>query len=157
MSTSKVLTLMSKDNQIFEVEESVAMQSELIKNMIEDGCATGVIPLFRVHSRTLTMIIEWCKNHVDYVEANNVADVEKEFNSWESEFLDVDRVSLNELFMAANYLNIEKLLKRVAKQVADMIKASKTVEEIRQTFGIKNDFTPQEEEEIRKQYSWIDD
>lgn len=35
-----------------------------------------------------------------------------------------------------------------------MIKG-KTVEEIRKTFNIKNDFTPEEEETIRKENEWF--
>ena len=30
----------------------------------------------------------------------------------------------------------------------------KTPEEIRKTFNIKNDFTPEEEEEVRKENQW---
>ncbi|CAA6666716.1 unnamed protein product [Spirodela intermedia] len=37
--------------------------------------------------------------------------------------------------------------------VADMIKG-KTPEEIRKTFNIKNDFTPEEEEEVRRENQW---
>ena len=37
-----------------------------------------------------------------------------------------------------------------------MIK-DKSVEEIRQTFNIKNDFTPEEEAEIRKENQWAFD
>ena len=37
--------------------------------------------------------------------------------------------------------------------VANMIKG-KTPEEIRRTFNIKNDFSPEEEEQIRKENAW---
>jgi hypothetical protein len=49
---------------------------------------------------------------------------------------------------AANYLNIKSLLDLTCKTVADMIKG-KTPEEIRAHFNIQNDFTPEEEEEVR--------
>uniref|UniRef100_N1QWV0 SKP1-like protein 11 n=1 Tax=Aegilops tauschii TaxID=37682 RepID=N1QWV0_AEGTA len=54
---------------------------------------------------------------------------------------------------AANFLNIKGLLDLTCQTVADMIKG-KTPEEIRKTFNIKNDFTPEEEEEIRRENQW---
>ena len=50
-------------------------------------------------------------------------------------------------FQAANYLDIKGLLDVTCKTVANMIKG-KTPEEIRKTFNIKNDFTPEEEEQV---------
>ncbi|KAK0575304.1 hypothetical protein LWI29_037009 [Acer saccharum] len=45
------------------------------------------------------------------------------------------------------------LLDLTCQTVADMIKG-KTPEEIRKTFNIKNDFTPEEEEEVRRENQW---
>nr|GEX92369.1 SKP1-like protein 1A [Tanacetum cinerariifolium] len=55
--------------------------------------------------------------------------------------------------IAANYLNIKSLLDLTCQTVADMIKG-KTPEEIRKTFNIKNDFSPEEEEEVRRENAW---
>ena len=49
-----------------------------------------------------------------------------------------------ELILAANYLDIKMLLDLSCAKVASMIKG-KSPEEIRKTFNIKNDFTPEEE------------
>lgn len=57
------------------------------------------------------------------------------------------------IFQAANYLNIKSLLDLTCQTVADMIKG-KTPEEIRKLFNIINDFTPEEEEEIRRENQW---
>ncbi|KAM3301413.1 SKP1-like protein 1A [Capsicum chacoense] len=54
---------------------------------------------------------------------------------------------------AANYLNIKSLLDLTCQTVADMIKG-KTPEEICKTFNIKNDFTPEEEKEARRENAW---
>jgi S-phase kinase-associated protein 1 len=67
--------------------------------------------------------------------------------------MEVDQATLFDLIMAANYLNIKGLLDLTCQTVANMIKG-KTPEQIRQTFNIKNDFTPEEEEEIRKENAW---
>ncbi|PHT97004.1 SKP1-like protein 14 [Capsicum chinense] len=54
---------------------------------------------------------------------------------------------------AINYLNIKSLLDLTCQTVADMIK-EKTPEEIRKTFNIKNNLTPEEEEEVRRETAW---
>ncbi|KAK6773825.1 hypothetical protein RDI58_029064 [Solanum bulbocastanum] len=50
-------------------------------------------------------------------------------------------------------LNIKRLLDLTCQTVATMIKG-KTPEEICKTFNIKNDFTPEEEEEVRRENAW---
>ncbi|RVW40828.1 Actin-related protein 3 [Vitis vinifera] len=55
--------------------------------------------------------------------------------------------------MAANYLDTPGLIELLCWRVAEMIKGRKP-EEIRQTFNIKNDFSPEDEAEIYKQYAW---
>lgn len=50
---------------------------------------------------------------------------------------------------AANFLDIKNLLDLTCTQAANMIR-NKTTEEIRHTFNIKNDFTREEEEQVRR-------
>ena len=61
--------------------------------------------------------------------------------------------SILRFLQAANYLDIESLLDLTCQTGADMIKG-KTPEEIRKTFNIKNDFTPEEEEDVRRENQW---
>ena len=51
---------------------------------------------------------------------------------------------------------LQGLLDVTCKTVANMIKG-KTPEEIRKTFNIKNDFTPSEEEQVRKENEWCEE
>ena len=146
-SDGKVIRLRSSDGEEFEVEEAVANQSQTIRHMIEDDCADDGIPLPNVTAKILSKVIEYCKNHV---ESNSGDD---ELKSWDAEFMKVDLTVLYDLILAANYLDIGGLLHLTCQTVADMIKG-KTPEEIRNLLNIKNDFTPEEEKEIRRENQW---
>ncbi|XP_042425706.1 SKP1-like protein 1 [Zingiber officinale] len=156
----KVVTLRSSDGELFVVDEVVAMKSQTIKNLIEDDCADSAIPLPNVTSDILLQVIEYCEKHVDddATTASNSSDddsrlAEEELKSWDAEFVKVDQATLFDLILAANYLNIKGLLDLTCQTVVDMIKG-KTPEEIRKTFNIKDDFTPEEEEEVRRENPW---
>ncbi|XP_047088303.1 SKP1-like protein 1 isoform X2 [Lolium rigidum] len=158
MSTMKMITLRSSDGEEFEVEEAVAMESQTIRHMIEDDCADNGIPLPNVNSKILSKVIEYCKKHAQLA-AKPVADGASALSSmediknWEAEFVNVDKATLFDLSLAANYLNIKGLLDLTCQTVADMIKGM-TPEEVRKTFNIKNDFTAEEEEAIRRENQW---
>ncbi|XP_020574234.1 LOW QUALITY PROTEIN: SKP1-like protein 1A [Phalaenopsis equestris] len=154
----KKVTLKSSDGEEFLVEEAVAMESQTIRHMIEDGCADNGIPLPNVNSKILSKVIEYCKKHVASAKSSGPAagdekTAEEDLKGWDSDFVKVDQATLFDLILAANYLNIKGLLDLTCQTVADMIKG-KTPEEIRKTFNIKNDFTPEEEEEIRRENQW---
>ncbi|MCL7034229.1 hypothetical protein MKW94_017614 [Papaver nudicaule] len=154
MSTDKKLIILkSSDGEAFEVEEAVALESQTIKHMIEDDCADNGIPLPNVTSKILAKVIEFCKKHIENPTAGDDRAAEDELKSWDAEFVKVDQATLFDLILAANYLNIKSLLDLTCQTVADMIKG-KSPEEIRKTFNIKNDFTPEEEEEVRRENQW---
>ena len=73
-----------------------------------------------------------------------------------SEFTNVEQEILFELILAANYMNIKPLLDLTCATVASMIKG-KTPEEIRKIFNIVNDFTAEEEAQIREDNKWCED
>ncbi|XP_078162305.1 SKP1-like protein 1 [Carex rostrata] len=163
---AKKITLKSSDGEEFVVDELVAMESQTIRHMIEDDCAENGIPLPNVTSKILSKVIEYCKKHVDsaFSAAAATAEgaaaagassktVDEELKQWDQDFVKVDQATLFDLILAANYLNIKGLLDLTCQTVADMIKG-KTPEEIRKTFNIKNDFTPEEEEEVRRENQW---
>ncbi|MCL7025269.1 hypothetical protein MKW94_004667 [Papaver nudicaule] len=153
MSTDKkVITLKSSDGESFEVDEAVALESQTIKHMIEDDCADNGIPLPNFTSKILAKVIEFCKKHIESPKGDDRS-TDDELKSWDAEFVKVDQATLFDLILAANYLNIKSLLDLTCQTVADMIKG-KSPEEIRKTFNIKNDFTPEEEEEVRRENQW---
>ncbi|KAL9249034.1 SKP1-like protein [Drosera capensis] len=144
------------------VEKAVTQEtSETVKHSLdeeEDGCneeedAGKVVPLPIVTSSILAKVIEYCKKHVESSKSEDgvAKDALKE---WDTDFVNVDLDTLYHLIMvSADFMNVKGLLRLTCRRVADIIHG-KTPEEIRQSFGIQNDFTPEEEEEIKKQNQW---
>lgn len=53
-------------------------------------------------------------------------------------------------------MHIPHLLDSCCKAIANLMKGL-TVEELRAKFNIKNDFTPEEEEQVRRKTAWIEE
>jgi len=144
------------------LEKAVAERSILIKNMLEDvGEIDQAIPIPNVNENVLKKVIEWCEHHRTDPPppADDDSDSRKkssDIEEWDQKFMQVDQEMLFEIILAANYLDIKPLLDVGCKTVANMIKG-KSPEEIRKTFNIQNDFTPEEEEQIRRENEWAED
>ncbi|GAB2210479.1 hypothetical protein Droror1_Dr00015745 [Drosera rotundifolia] len=149
----KTVTLKSSDGEEFDVDIAVASESQTIKHSIEDDETGTAIPLPNVTGSILAKVIEYCKKHVEAAPKGDDRAVMDALKEWDQEFMKIDQNTLFDLILAANYLNIKGLLDLTCQTVADMIKG-KTPEEIRTMFNIKNDFTPEEEEEIRRENQW---
>lgn len=158
------IKLQSADGVTFDEEIQIAKCSGTIRTMLDDlGVDEGedeVVPLPNVNSAILKKVLQWANFHKDDAQPSE-EDENKEkrtddISSWDADFLKVDQGTLFELILAANYLDIKGLLDVTCKTVANMIKG-KTPDEIRKTFNIKNDFTPQEEEQVRKENEWCEE
>lgn len=159
-----MIKLESSDKAEITVEREVAERSVLIKNMVEDlgdQTLTDGIPIPNVNEAVLNKVIEWCKHHKSDPPATNDDDSDSrkkttDIDEWDQKFMQVDQEMLFEIILAANYLDIKPLLDVGCKTVANMIKG-KSPEEIRKTFNIQNDFTPEEEDQIRRENEWAED
>lgn len=166
MSTdpSKQLILQSSDNEEITVDRDVAERSVLIKNMVGDlgeEAMVEAIPIPNVNAAVLKKVIEWCTHHKNDPPASSDDDSDSrkkstEIEEWDQKFMQVDQEMLFEIILAANYLDIKALLDVGCKTVANMIKG-KSPEEIRKTFNIQNDFTPEEEDQIRRENEWAEE
>eukprot|EP00184_Porphyridium_aerugineum_P008444 CAMPEP_0184691920 /NCGR_PEP_ID=MMETSP0313-20130426/609_1 /TAXON_ID=2792 /ORGANISM="Porphyridium aerugineum, Strain SAG 1380-2" /LENGTH=154 /DNA_ID=CAMNT_0027149699 /DNA_START=295 /DNA_END=759 /DNA_ORIENTATION=+ len=153
MASETKVRLQSADGELFEVERGVATISTMVSNLLEDTSAEDIIPLPNVEAGILAKVIEYCRYH-HMLQAN--PQTEEEVEKWNKDFVRVDKPTLFQLILAANYMDIQSLLDLTCKTVADMIK-NKTAQQIRDEFGIPNDFTKEEEEEIRKENAWVED
>ena len=117
-----------------------------------DDDDSETIPLHNVDAATLTKVISWCDHHKEDLQPqsgseDNLDQLVDDIPEWDADFLQVDQSTLFKLILAANYLDIKGLLEYTCKTVANMIK-SKSTEEIKRIFSIKNDFNLTDEEKM---------
>ena len=160
----KTIHLVSNEGESYDVPLPIAIMAELVKTMIDedqDDEDPQEIPLPNVKSEILAKVIEFLQHYK--VEA--MAEIEKPLKSsnmaevvqaWYATFVEVDQEILFEMILAANYMDIKPLLDLTCASVASMIKG-KTPEEIRKTFNIVNDFTPEEEAQVREENKWCEE
>jgi S-phase kinase-associated protein 1 len=119
------------------------------------------IPIVNVKTAILKKVVEFCEHHV----TEPMSDIEKPLKSdnmtevvqsFYANFINVDQETLFDLILAANFMDIKPLLDLTCASVASMIKG-KTPEEIRTTFNIKNDFTPEEEAQVLEENRWCEE
>jgi S-phase kinase-associated protein 1 len=164
------VNLVSSEGDKFEVETRTAAMSELVKTMLIDGDDDDEdedeneqeIPLPNVKSAVLAKVVEFCNYRVTN---GPMKEIEKPLKSAsfvecvgerDANFVAIEQEMLFELILAANYMDIKSLLDLTCAKVASMLKG-KTPEEIRQTLNIVNDFTPEEEAQVREENKWCED
>ncbi|KAH7122814.1 S-phase kinase-associated protein 1A [Dendryphion nanum] len=160
---NKKILLTTSDAVDLKVDREVAERSILIKNLLEDlgGDNNEAIPIPNVNEAVMKKVLEWCEHHRKDPPASQDDDSDSrkkstDIEEWDQKFMQVDQEMLFEIILAANYLDIKALLDVGCKTVANMIKG-KSPDEIRKTFNIQNDFTPEEEDQIRRENEWAED
>jgi len=152
------VTLISGDDQRLVTDKAIAERSVLVKNILEDVEGDEAeIPLPNVNSTVLKKVIEYCTFHKDDPPTTEKEEApskpDKEIGKWDAAYISLPKDDLFDLVLAANYLDVQPLLDLGCRKIAEMI-SGLPVEEIRELFGIENDFTPEEEEAIRKENEW---
>lgn len=154
-ATPDMVRLKTNDGQVFEVERELAVRSVLFKNTLDDADSENpVLAMGPVDAATTARVVEYLR-FAAWAETAKKTRHSEVFQKWQSGFMavalgdayDTERYKLLE---AANYLDIKGLIEVVTGYYADEIFRSKEPEAIRKRFGIKNDFTAAEEEEVRK-------
>lgn len=148
-NNDNMVTIQSQDGVSYDIEVNVAKMSGTLKDLIDDAGTDNAVPLPNVTSKILSKVVDYCKYYNKHPQT-------EEISPWDLEFCTVDQPTLFELILAANYLDIKTLLDLTCKTVANMIKG-KTPDEIRKTFNIKENFTPEEEEQVRKENGWCEE
>ncbi|XGW27400.1 hypothetical protein V3C99_007755 [Haemonchus contortus] len=152
--------VVTKDDCVFHVPRDVIHMSKTINTMISDlGVdSNDPIPICNVNGVTMKKVLDWCAHHKNdppIAEDKNKTRT-SEISAWDKQFFSVDQETVFELILAANYLDISGLLDVACRVVANMING-KTPDEIRRTFNIINDFSPEEEARIRRENAWVEE
>ncbi|XP_015164120.1 SKP1-like protein 1B [Solanum tuberosum] len=148
MSLGKLITLKTNDNEEFKLDKTVAIKSEIIKNIVQDvDCTSNVIPLLNIDGKTMTKVVKYWKKHSE----EGVTEVQ--LKNFDQDFLKMSHSELHDVHLAAKYLDDNQLKEVIIQEFFDRIKG-KPIEEIREVFGIVNDYTPEEEEEVRRENAW---
>ncbi|XP_009398915.2 SKP1-like protein 3 [Musa acuminata AAA Group] len=145
-----MITLRSSDGQEFRLEMEACMMSEILTFVFDDCGTEREVTLPNVNGETLKKVIEYLKKHT---ESTSKWPDDDELKAWDDEFMKVDTNTLHDLLKASNYLIIQDLLDLCVKTTAELMRG-KRVEDIREIFNIKSDFTKEEEAEIGKANRW---
>uniref|UniRef100_A0A7N0UD76 SKP1-like protein n=1 Tax=Kalanchoe fedtschenkoi TaxID=63787 RepID=A0A7N0UD76_KALFE len=161
--------LESAEGEQFEVPREAAFMSSVVKSFVEDDQSEGDEPIriANVAGPVLAKVLEYCKKHAEkppssasssssseeYVYDYETEKWKEALARWDEEYCKMDQETLLDVIAAANYLDVRDLLMATTKAVADQFKG-KSPEEIREQFGIVNDYTPEDEAKVREEVSW---
>ncbi|XP_037581699.2 S-phase kinase-associated protein 1 [Dermacentor silvarum] len=162
--STSTMKLQSSEGQVFEVDLQTAMVSGTLRTMMEDlgkmnTDADEVVPLVNVNTATLKKVLQWATYHKDdwllLAEDDAAIGARQPLSSWDAEFFNVDQATLFQLIVAADYLDIKGLMNSACRTVAGMIRA-KTTDDMRKRLCIRNNFTPSEEQLVKRETEWYD-
>ena len=158
MSTFK---LISSDGQEFSIPSELVNISTTLKEMAEDVTDFGTpFNVDKVNSKTLQKVVEY----LVFAHANPVPEVtntdelseskRKTIKAWETEFVPKDPADCINLIYAAHWLDLKYLQNFVTGVMVDTYLIDKSPEEIKKTFNIKGNLTPEIEEQLKKDNPW---
>ncbi|QRV86976.1 Skp1 family [Ceratobasidium sp. AG-Ba] len=159
------MLIVTSDNEQFEVDQDIVHRMGIFAAHPDTRSESEEpIPLKNVSSSVFKKVLEYCEHHrfepialeTDSPNDDPLKRQVSEVGEWDQQFIQVDQEMLFEIILAANYLDIKPLLDLGCKTVANLIKG-KTPEDIRKLFNIVDDFTPEEEAQIRQENEWADD
>ena len=142
-----IITCETSDSIAFNVPLEIITRSATLKNLVEDVGTDCTIPIPNVDSKSFKKILEYLSHHKS----------DTKDGAWDTEFTaQMTQDDLFELLLATNFLDIESLMNLLCSAAAGLMK-EKSVEELREMFGIENDFTEAEERENAEANKWVEE
>lgn len=157
--------MISESNVILESSDGIRLEkgieivkvSKTLANMLLDmdglDFRENIIPIPNCDSLVLSNLLRWCELWIQNQNENSETKID---SSWQQEFVsDMDLKMSFDCILASNFLEIDSLLNVLIVKIRGMWE-SKSVEEIRTNFGIENDFTLEEENQIKRDNEWCE-
>ena len=143
---------------LIEVPQHVWKNCTTWRNMVESMDEsqydfTQEVPVTTVGEFEIRSLIKYYST--DFSSKNEGETEENNKLAWVNKNLET-HCKLFAVILAANFLHAQDMLDTLCKSVAYQIRG-RTPEQIRTHFNIKNDFTPEEEEEIRAENAWAEE
>lgn len=148
---------------MYEVPIDVATLSTLISTTIDDEDdedEVREIPLPNVKDSILAKVIEYCTHYKEEPMTPiqtplKSSKIEELVQPWYAKFVQIEQSELFALVTAANFMDVKPLLDLTCLAVSILIKG-KQASELRAMFNINNDFTPEEEAQVREENKWVE-
>jgi S-phase kinase-associated protein 1 len=158
-----VVTVSSCDGREFTISTKIAKKSVTIMDLLDDIGYDHVIFLPNVTGDVFAKCIDFYEHRMqnplededDEESSRDVVEEVRRIIPWEGEVDNVDQLALQDLILAANYLDFKDCMTTCLKTVAKMINGKTTVQ-LRELFNIENDFGPGEEERVREDNRWCE-
>ena len=154
-----MVSVKASDGVTFPISKNVAMESGLIKEMIEmtevedEQLKETPIPIPNVRGSILEKVVKWISKH----QGENIPEEDDEptldMSDWDVDFFNVEKDDIFQIILAANFMQIPGLINYGCKAIAKLMNDKET-EEIRKVFNMTNDFTEDEEKKFKQQNIW---
>lgn len=144
---------------------AMAKHSSVIKDMLNDvdsGSEQLILPGTETSEFALRKLVEFCEHYESEKLPEEVdkkpleGDAKYTITEWDTEFMNFDYKLHMEVMAGANFYDVVPMKDLISKVFANYVK-DHTVEEIREAYGIVNDFTPEEEAAAKEENKWYDE
>lgn len=153
----KEISLISSSGERVSIQRQALEMSDFARTTLEGDDTASEIHLYHIDTLTVKLCCDYMTHHLVVAPrrietpllTNQLVDL---VSPWDAEFIQLQtQEQIFKTLLAANYMNIRPLLLLCSAAIACQLKG-KTPSEIKSHFNIRSDATPQEEEEIRREY-----
>ncbi|KAI4353135.1 hypothetical protein L6164_002106 [Bauhinia variegata] len=153
---TRKVTLKAQEGQVFDIDQDIAKEFGILNRIMEEDGLFEFFPVSNVRGAALEKVIEYCQKHVEFRTraAQKDGDQTDNVKAFDDGFVNgLRNEELKELIVAADYLEVKKLLDLLIQTIANRIK-NKSVEYVRKLFEIENDYTAEELNDLHQKNAW---